>query len=713
VADDAAKDFAARLDAIDLSGLTSGIDTLLSDVQIAIGEASTLGEILGAVGDMGSIAGLSGSRESIERIMNGPIWGTMAEEVKSAILSAYGQLPEEGSILGMTNREIAAEADKAARAAESAANKAASAAKAAAREAQAAADAAFAAAQDSFRQQFEAPKLGAISDGDWMGAADQIKSLMSQLESKITEGAGLDINAAEVLSIISGMKGDLMSSLNEMVGLGRVSQEFADQIEEYLTPKLIYSMEQLRKGVDGLDLESSAKKARDLMSAQEQLIEDLKFFGFATEDAEIELLKLREAADGLTESMRTWNERWTGFSQQVTDLILGRLTDVLHGFFENIFGLGEQVKEITNSLNIPSGFKTLRAAWGAATPGQPWQGDGSETGDDGAKTFWSELLRILAASLIEWTIRDIVEKLVGWVIKDIISPLVEWAIDEIVTPILTWVIREIVEPIWTWFIKEIVEPITTWFVKEIVEPITSWFIKETVEPLVAGVSWFITDIVTPVADWMWQNVIKGPAVWIWENAIKGPAQWIWNNVIKSPNWNSILGNVGKVAIVASSIVMGITAGRDFGTWLGDILGVNEEMAGFLENILGVFGGALMGAMMGYFLGGIPGAWIGLTAGGIAGAISGLIEGRYADGGMVSGTAGSPQLAIVHGGEQVLTPSQQQSYGGGGTMVTGNTFVLPNVTDPESFKKEFNSMTWKANRRENGNRFGMAAATGTA
>lgn len=38
--------------------------------------------------------------------------------------------------------------------------------------------------------------------------------------------------------------------------------------------------------------------------------------------------------------------------------------------------------------------------------------------------------------------------------------------------------------------------------------------------------------------------------------------------------------------------------------------------------------------------------------------------EYAHGGMVAGAYGSPQLAVVHGGERVLTPEQQRSWGGG-------------------------------------------------
>ncbi|MDP2949051.1 MAG: hypothetical protein Q8P22_05895, partial [Chloroflexota bacterium] len=52
---------------------------------------------------------------------------------------------------------------------------------------------------------------------------------------------------------------------------------------------------------------------------------------------------------------------------------------------------------------------------------------------------------------------------------------------------------------------------------------------------------------------------------------------------------------------------------------------------------------------------------------------------YASGGVVPGPVGMPQLATVHGGEEVLTPRQRGARGGGGSVtvnVTGNTILGP-------------------------------------
>ena len=55
---------------------------------------------------------------------------------------------------------------------------------------------------------------------------------------------------------------------------------------------------------------------------------------------------------------------------------------------------------------------------------------------------------------------------------------------------------------------------------------------------------------------------------------------------------------------------------------------------------------------------------------------------FQTGGMVPGARGVPQLAVVHGGEQVLTPQQQRMGGaGGGGGSTYNITVNAGLSDP--------------------------------
>ena len=76
---------------------------------------------------------------------------------------------------------------------------------------------------------------------------------------------------------------------------------------------------------------------------------------------------------------------------------------------------------------------------------------------------------------------------------------------------------------------------------------------------------------------------------------------------------------------------------------------------------------------------IIGAVAGAFTSGAGGATGQPIEygkyGEYATGGVVPGRIGSPQLALVHGGEEVLTPAQRLSSGRGGST-TINMVVNP-------------------------------------
>ena len=70
--------------------------------------------------------------------------------------------------------------------------------------------------------------------------------------------------------------------------------------------------------------------------------------------------------------------------------------------------------------------------------------------------------------------------------------------------------------------------------------------------------------------------------------------------------------------------------------------------------------------IGSFIGGVGG-----VVSGIGGAFSKL--GKFASGGRVPGPEGSPQLAVVHGGEMILN-RQQQASTGITVNITGNNIT---------------------------------------
>ena len=53
---------------------------------------------------------------------------------------------------------------------------------------------------------------------------------------------------------------------------------------------------------------------------------------------------------------------------------------------------------------------------------------------------------------------------------------------------------------------------------------------------------------------------------------------------------------------------------------------------------------------------------------------------FAHGGTVEGPVGRPQLAVVHGGEQVLTPAQQNGGGGAAVNLTLNNYGVLGMDD---------------------------------
>jgi len=136
--------------------------------------------------------------------------------------------------------------------------------------------------------------------------------------------------------------------------------------------------------------------------------------------------------------------------------------------------------------------------------------------------------------------------------------------------------------------------------------------------------------------------------------------------------------------------------RRFEEWSQRSTGLVGAVARFLSDLVNMFhgvgqGAANMAARMRAALNTILGPvravssavsglsrTVGRVVGGARSAISKLPG--FATGGMVPGPTGAPQLAVVHGGEQVLTPAQQRAQGGGGGQVF-NITVHAGLSDP--------------------------------
>ena len=123
-------------------------------------------------------------------------------------------------------------------------------------------------------------------------------------------------------------------------------------------------------------------------------------------------------------------------------------------------------------------------------------------------------------------------------------------------------------------------------------------------------------------------------------------------------------NIGPVHDAINGLWGGL---QQFGGWLAANFG--PLMAGIGQLIADVFTGNW--GRVGQDLQAIKDAWGGTESSGKAptgGHPKGSQIQHFATGGIVPGPIGTPQFAIVHGGERVLTPEQQRQGGGGTTNV---------------------------------------------
>lgn len=142
-------------------------------------------------------------------------------------------------------------------------------------------------------------------------------------------------------------------------------------------------------------------------------------------------------------------------------------------------------------------------------------------------------------------------------------------------------------------------------------------------------------LITAIIVVFWEDIAK-LVVAIW-NEIIVPAwqwfanipHWIWETIIK-PSWE-FLKNVG-LWIWERIIFPGWSFLKDVGSWIWDIISRPFRwLADKITSILGWFGSLLGGGKR-----------------------------RYQYGGMVPGPVGSPQLALVHGGEEIIPANRAGS-----------------------------------------------------
>jgi hypothetical protein len=150
------------------------------------------------------------------------------------------------------------------------------------------------------------------------------------------------------------------------------------------------------------------------------------------------------------------------------------------------------------------------------------------------------------------------------------------------------------------------------------------------------------------------------------NGLQSFGSAIGTNLAKFRNWSQqASGFVGAVARFLSDLLTAMWGVGDGAARMG------QRMRDAINSILGPIGG------------------VSRAVGGLLSKIGSVVgQGRsllkrlpgFATGGVVGGATGKPQLAVVHGGEQVLTPAQQRGQGGGAGQVF-NITVNAGLSNP--------------------------------
>lgn len=269
----------------------------------------------------------------------------------------------------------------------------------------------------------------------------------------------------------------------------------------------------------------------------------------------------------------------------------------------------------------------------------------------------------------------------------ILGAIFGWLWDHGVKPAI-----DAISTAWNFFYDNVIKPVADFigFEIHVAGMVFQWFYDHAVKPVVdaASAAWnfFYDYTIKPVSDaignvihttgaifsWLWNNGIK-PAIddivaawnWLYDNAIHPIASWIGDRV----------HDVGQAFSNAFS-------------WVKSII---QDVWNFIKPIFDAIGGAI--SKVSNALGGI-GNMVSSTFGGIKSFLG------FDDGGFVPGAPGAPMLAVVHGGEYVVSNDMQAGrapidpklgvnltgstrasggFGGGGGTTIVQVIVQGNVT----------------------------------
>ena len=559
----------------------------------------------------------------------------------------------------------------------------------------------------------------AVGMKDITGAADAISYMnatvgmgdmrMAQLTAAIGTGilpsfksAGLgmkDFSAA--LATVA----DNSTPADEAAALGRIGLSSTALAEDLRQPNgLLVAVQDLKK-----HLEESGQSAVEQNATMERAFGGGKTSGsILTLLEEVDRLKSKYDQLGTAESRAAatddaWAQQQKQFSQQWSEFVatiqatgvkIGEwLIPKLQALFEWVNKNGETVKALAGVIG-----GVLVVAIGA------WTVALIEAAIANVAATWEIMLIIAAIAALAYGIYELVthwNTVWNW-IKQIASDVWGWLVGAWHTTINAlaeaahWVKTRVIDPVAAWFHQYLVTPVKTMLAGLVVVFRFVWgFLSVIIDDFKAR--WKLTwEIITTVAQWAWDNVLKPVFDFIvqwgikpimvavdslkrgwdiaWE-AIKSAASWAWDNVLKP-----VFGFILAVAIIPVKNEIALLRTAWDVAW-GAIKSAVSAAWDFLHPVFDKISGAIADIKHG--LGDI------VHAPGAAGAALAHLLG-FADGGVVPGPIGAPQLAVVHGGEQILSNDQLASMGRGRTLAAvsaggsggGDIVINQKIVTPE-------------------------------
>lgn len=263
-----------------------------------------------------------------------------------------------------------------------------------------------------------------------------------------------------------------------------------------------------------------------------------------------------------------------------------------------------------------------------------------------------------------------------WLWHDAIEPVFQG-----IAAVVSWAWSNVIQPVGQFMIALLRFEIATalWLIEHIFEAVwkataavVQWAWSNVIKPAWDGIV-IGTKALGAVALWLWQNAFKPAidgiviaALWLWHNVfepawrgIGAAVQWAWNNVIQ-PAWSGIKTGLDGIQTAALWLWHQVFEPA----WHGIGVAVSDAWNNVIKPIFDTIKQYINDIVSGFNKVTSFGKGILHAGTGLLNKASSLLG--FADGGWVPGAVGQAQLAVVHGGEYVLSHD----------MITGSARIDP-------------------------------------